>query len=132
MLADCYRALRRYDRVEALWDELRAASPSAAIVTEGRIVTAGARADQGDLRGAIGLLERSAATPRRVRDHHLRQWYALADLYDRSGDAPRARAPVHEGPRRPAGVRRRGGAPRRPRPLTSSARGRPRSTCPRR
>jgi tetratricopeptide (TPR) repeat protein len=92
VLADCYRALRRYDRVEALWEELRAASPSAAVVAEGRIVAAGARADQGDLKGAITLLERSAATPRRVRDHHLRQWYALADLYDRSGDAPRARA----------------------------------------
>jgi hypothetical protein len=21
-----------------------------------------------------------------VRDHHLRQWYVLADLYDRAGD----------------------------------------------
>jgi tetratricopeptide (TPR) repeat protein len=92
VLADCYRALHRYDRVEALWDELRAASPSAAVVAEGRIVTAGARADQGDLRGAISLLERTGPTPRRVRDHHLRQWYALADLYDRSGDLPRARA----------------------------------------
>jgi hypothetical protein len=75
-----------------LWEELRAASPTAAVVAEGRIVVAGARADQGDLPGAISVLERSAATPRRVRDHHLRQWYALADLYDRSGDAPRARA----------------------------------------
>jgi tetratricopeptide (TPR) repeat protein len=92
VLADSYRALRRYDRVEALWDEVREASPSAAVVAEGRIVTAGARADQGDLRGAISLLERAGSTPRRVREHHLRQWYALADLYDRSGDAPRARA----------------------------------------
>ena len=92
VLADCYRALRRYDRVEELWDEVRAASPSAAVVAEGRIVTAGARADQGDLRGAINLLERAGATPRRVRDHHVRQWYALADLYDRTGDTPRARA----------------------------------------
>jgi tetratricopeptide (TPR) repeat protein len=92
VLADSYRALRRYDRVEALWEELRAASPSAAIVAEGRIVAAGARADQGDLPGAISLLERSGAKVRRVRDHHVRQWYALADLYDRSGDAPRARA----------------------------------------
>jgi tetratricopeptide (TPR) repeat protein len=92
VLADSYRALRRYDRVEALWDEVREASPSAAVVAEGRIVTAGARADQGDLRGAISLLERAGSTPRRVREHHLRQWYALADLYDRSGDTPRARA----------------------------------------
>ena len=26
-----------------------------------------------------------------MREHHLRQWYALADLYDRSGDVPQAR-----------------------------------------
>jgi tetratricopeptide (TPR) repeat protein len=92
VLADCYRALRRYDRVDALWEELRQASPSAALVAEGRMVVAGAAADQGDLRGAITLLERSAAVPKKVRPHHLRQWYALADLYDRAGEAPRARA----------------------------------------
>jgi tetratricopeptide (TPR) repeat protein len=91
VLADCYRALHRYGRVEELWEELRAASPSAALVTEGRIVTAGARADQGDLQGAIALLARTTPKPRRVREHHLRQWYALADLYDRSGDVPQAR-----------------------------------------
>ena len=61
VLADCYRALRRYGRVEELWDELREASPSAALVTEGRIVAAGARADQGDLQGAIALLVRAVA-----------------------------------------------------------------------
>ena len=92
VLADCYRAQRRYRRVDELWAELREASPSAAIVAEGRIVAAGALADQGDLQGALALLERVPASPRVVRDHHLRQWYALADLYDRAGDAPRARA----------------------------------------
>ena len=24
--------------------------------------------------------------PKRVRDHHLRQWYVLGDLHDRAGD----------------------------------------------
>ena len=28
---------------------------------------------------------------RKVRDHHLRQWYVLGDLYDRSGDVLAAR-----------------------------------------
>ena len=91
VLADCYRALHRYARVEELWEELKAASPSAALVTEGRIVTAGARADQGDLQGAIALLAPASPKPKKVREHHLRQWYALADLYDRSGDVPQAR-----------------------------------------
>jgi len=91
VLADCMRALRRYRRVEALWDELRRASPSAEVVAEGRIVMAGALADQGELTGAIALLERSRALTKKPRDHHLRQWYALADLYERVGDIPRAR-----------------------------------------
>lgn len=92
VLADCYRALRRYDRVAKLWAELREASPSAEVVAEGRIVAAEALADQGNLNGALALLEQVPASPKRVRPDHLRQWYVLADLYDRAGDAPRARA----------------------------------------
>jgi tetratricopeptide (TPR) repeat protein len=91
VLADCYRALRRYDEAEEIWDDLRAASPSADLVAEGRIVAAGCRADQDDLRGAIALLEKSTRPVRRPQDRHLRQWYALADLYERAGDVPRAR-----------------------------------------
>ncbi|HEX2117915.1 MAG TPA: tetratricopeptide repeat protein [Acidimicrobiales bacterium] len=92
VLADCYRALKRYTKVTELWDELREASPSAALVTEGRIVAAGALADQGDVRGAIRLLERGPVRPSgRTGIHHARLWYALADLYERAGDAPKAR-----------------------------------------
>ena len=92
VLADCYRALKRYSESEALWDELKAASPDPDIVSEGRIVMAGTLADQGKLRDAIDLLERaSAGRPSRVRDRHLRSWYCLADLYDRAGDATKAR-----------------------------------------
>jgi tetratricopeptide (TPR) repeat protein len=90
-LADSYRALGRHRQVEALWDELRQASPSAELVIEGRIVAAGSLADQGDLAGAVRLLERAKLDVRRPRPHHLRLWYALADLYERAGDVPRAR-----------------------------------------
>ena len=91
VLADCYRALQRYGDVDELWDELRAASPSAELVTEGRIVTAGALADQSDLTGAVELLEKGWTRPKRPKTHHLRRAYALADLYERNGRAPRAR-----------------------------------------
>jgi tetratricopeptide (TPR) repeat protein len=92
VLADCYRALKRYKAVAELWDELREASPGAALVTEGRIVAAGALADQGDVHGAIKLLEKGPVRPTRAAGlHHARLWYALADLYERAGDAPRAR-----------------------------------------
>ena len=85
-------ALRSLDcRCAELWEELGRASPSAAVVTEGRIVAAGALADQGELGGAIRLLERAQGGGKRPRLHHLRLWYALADLYERAGEVPRAR-----------------------------------------
>ncbi len=91
VLADCYRALKRFKAVDELWDELRSASPSAELVTEGRIVAAGALADRGDLPGAIKMLGRDWRLPRRAMEHHLRRAYALADLSERAGDVPRAR-----------------------------------------
>jgi tetratricopeptide (TPR) repeat protein len=91
VLMDSLRALGKYRRVDDLWEELAGASPSSALVTEGRIVLAGTRADRGRLRDAIALLERRGAEPKRVQEHHLRLWYALADLYERAGDIARAR-----------------------------------------
>ncbi len=92
VLADSYRALGRYAEAEELWDELRAASPGAELVAEGRIVAAGAWADQGRLGEAIGVLAPAVSRPtRKPQLHHLRMAYALADLYERAGDLPRAR-----------------------------------------
>jgi tetratricopeptide (TPR) repeat protein len=91
VLADCYRALRRYDEAEQLWNELREASPSSELVAEGRIVYAGSLADQGRVDDAIQTLEASVRPTRRAKPHHLRVAYALADLYERAGDLPRAR-----------------------------------------
>ena len=91
VLADCYRAMRRYDDAEALWQDLREASPNGDLVAEGRIVAAGCRADKGDLTGAITLLEKALKRVNHPQERHLRQWYTLADLYERAGDLPRAR-----------------------------------------
>lgn len=86
VLADCQRALHRWTEVERIWDAVKAASPPHEVMTEARIVVAGSLADRGRITEAIALLEDAATAPKRVRDHHLRQWYALADLHDRSGD----------------------------------------------
>jgi tetratricopeptide (TPR) repeat protein len=92
VLMDCARARRDHDRVDELWQELAEVSPGAALVTEGRIVLAGSYADRGRLRDAIALLSKRAdGTPKRVQAHHLRLWYALADLEERAGNLPRAR-----------------------------------------
>lgn len=91
VLADCYRALHRYDDAEQVWHDLREASPSGDLVAEGRIVAAGTKADRGDLAGAITMLEKASRKVAKPQPRHLRQWYALADLYERAGDVPRAR-----------------------------------------
>jgi tetratricopeptide (TPR) repeat protein len=91
VLMDCWRAQRRYDKVDGLWEELAQSSPSGALVTEGRIVLAGAQADSGRVQEAISTLARRADDIKRVQDFHLRLWYALADLYERAGEIPRAR-----------------------------------------
>ena len=90
VLADVYRAQHRWDDVERLWAEVRAASPSQDVLAEARIVAAGAQADRGDLAGALRTMSRAERVPRRVRDHHLRQWYVLGDLFDRAGDTIQA------------------------------------------
>jgi tetratricopeptide (TPR) repeat protein len=91
MLADSYRALGRHNKVKELWAELREASPSPDIVAEGRIVAAGSLADQGKLREAVKLLESAPPLRGRVADRHMRTWYALADLYERSGELSKSR-----------------------------------------
>jgi hypothetical protein len=92
VLADSYRALGRYTEAEELWEELRAAGPRAELVAEGRIVAAGALADQGRLDEAIGVLAPAVSRPTsKPQLRHLRMAYALADLYERAGELPRAR-----------------------------------------
>ena len=91
ILADCYRALKRYAKVEELWVELREASPAAELVAEGRIVMAGAHADRGNLSAALAVMKPAEAIPRRIHDHHLRMWYVLGDLFDRAGENTQAR-----------------------------------------
>lgn len=92
VLADCHRALGHHAKVNELWLELKDVSPSPWLVAEGRIVAAGDLADQGRLADAIRLLEGGWRIPKRVRPDHLRRAYALADLRERAGDLPGARA----------------------------------------
>ena len=61
VLMDCARAQKKYAKVASLWEELAASSPSAALVSEGRIVMAGSLADRGRLRDAVAMLERRGA-----------------------------------------------------------------------
>ncbi|MGA0389140.1 MAG: tetratricopeptide repeat protein, partial [Ilumatobacteraceae bacterium] len=86
ILMDSLRALGRHKDVAAVWKELRQASPAHETMAEGRIIMAGSFADQGELSEAIKEMQPARSNPKRVREHHLRQWYMLADLLDRAGD----------------------------------------------
>ena len=91
VLADCHRALKNWSRVAQLWEELSAASPSAELVAEGRIVMAGSLADQGLLDDALRTMKKADADQANPKEHHLRQWFVIADLHDRLGNVIEAR-----------------------------------------
>jgi tetratricopeptide (TPR) repeat protein len=93
ILMDCQRALHKPKKVAALWAELRQSSPDPDVLAEGRIVAAASLADSGDLSGAIAMLSTAGASKalRNPSERHVRQWYLLADLYERAGDVPKAR-----------------------------------------
>jgi tetratricopeptide (TPR) repeat protein len=92
VLADCERALGNHAAVEEIFAELRRTGAGSDVLAEGRLVMAGSLADRGRLSEAIDLLLPAVTRPvRRPLDRHLRQWYAIGDLYERSGDLPRAR-----------------------------------------
>jgi tetratricopeptide (TPR) repeat protein len=93
VMMDCHRALHRHRRVAALWEELRASSPSPDILAEGRMVLASDLADQRKLNAAVEVLATAGAAKnlRHPSERHIRQWYVLADLYERAGDAAHAR-----------------------------------------
>ena len=91
VLADAYRALRRWSKVNQIWTEIKDLSPHPSVLAEGRIVAAGALSDQGKLADAVRLFDSVLNVPKRVQDYHLRQWYMAADLHDRSGNIVEAR-----------------------------------------
>ncbi len=91
VIADCERALGRYNKVRELWDELRRAGVDREVLVEGRLVMSGTLADQGDLAAAIELLAPESKARKNPDLAHVRTWYALGDLYERAGDMPRAR-----------------------------------------
>ena len=112
VLADCHRALGRWADVQALWRELGAVSPSAELVTEGLIVTAGAKADRGELPAAIRMLERGWTMGTAAKGP------AVAGATSGGKGAPRrkGRPPSRRGPNDAWMLKRGWKLPLRPRP----------------
>ena len=91
VIADCYRALGEHQMVEKYWQELLEASPHPELMAEGRIVMAGSMADRRQITEALALMEKAAGDMNRPSEYHLRQWFVIADLYDKEGNVIKAR-----------------------------------------
>lgn len=84
VIADCYRAQGRPEKALEICNEIdRSVSPE--VYYEGAIVAAGALADLHRIHEAIARLESLELDPPHAQTHHLRAWYALADLLERRG-----------------------------------------------
>jgi len=92
VLADCHRALGNPRRAVQLCDEVDRARVDEATFFEGAIVAAGALGEMGSYDEAIRRLESLDLDPPTAREHHLRAWYALADLLEGRGRFTQARS----------------------------------------
>ncbi len=91
VIADCHRALGNHTMVEKYWRELAEASPHPELLAEGRIVMAGSFADRKQYEEALQLMEKAAGDLARPAEYNLRQWFVIADLYDKQGNVIMAR-----------------------------------------
>ncbi len=91
IMADCERALGRYDRALALLTGPAAASVDRAERVELRIVESGVRRDMGAADAAVVTLQLPELTERRVRPWSARLYYAYADALLGAGRAEEAR-----------------------------------------
>jgi tetratricopeptide (TPR) repeat protein len=96
VIADCERAMGHLDAVTELFEQMRREGVDKEVLVEGRLVMAGTLADAGEIDAAIELLKPAARVNRKSADVSLlREWYALANLFEVAGDLPRARELFH-------------------------------------
>ena len=91
VIEDCHRALGNHQMVEKYWRELAEASPHPELIAEGRIVMAGSLCDRKLFEEAHALMEKAAGDMKRPSEYHLRQWFVIADIYDKQGNVIQAR-----------------------------------------
>jgi len=91
VIADCYRALGKPEKAIEICDQIEFKKVDPAVVFEGEIVAAGALDDMGRLEESIARLERLNLRPPVAEEHHLRAWYALANLLEKHGRFSQAR-----------------------------------------
>ena len=91
VIEDCHRALGNHQMVEKYWRELAEASPHPELLAEGRIVMAGSLSDRKLYEEAHAIMAKAAGDMKRPSEYHLRQWFVIADIYDKQGNVIQAR-----------------------------------------
>jgi tetratricopeptide (TPR) repeat protein len=85
VIADSYRAQGKPGKALEICDEIDPRSVTAEVLYEGHIVAAGTLSDMDRVDHAIARLEALDLDPGTAQTHHLRAWYALADLLEKRG-----------------------------------------------
>ncbi|NNN21121.1 MAG: tetratricopeptide repeat protein [Acidimicrobiales bacterium] len=91
VVADCFRGLGYINQVRRIYKRLASSRASKEVIAEGRIIMASALGDQERYPQAIEIFNKVPKNSKSPTESLLRQWYVLADLYEKSGDIPRAR-----------------------------------------
>ncbi len=91
LLADTARAAGRAEKADEYVEAMVAARVEPERIAEGLLVLAGARADRGDVDGALRALQRADLDPVQVQPWHPRLWWFAAELNERRGDFDAAR-----------------------------------------
>lgn len=91
VIADCYRALGRFDRAVEICREVAPTDVDPEVWTEVVIVAASSLADSGDLDRALAQIARADLAPKQIASHTLRAWYVRAELLEKKGDHAQAR-----------------------------------------
>lgn len=84
VLADCYRALGKPEKALEYCDEVRFEDVGEEVYYEVQIVSAGALTDMGRVDEAIIVMQKLNLEPQAAEDHHVRAWYVLGDLLERT------------------------------------------------
>lgn len=90
VIADCYRALGRFERALEVCREVSRDEVAPDIWAEVLIVSASSLGEMGELPRALAEIARADLEPRKVDEHTLRLWYVRADLLERAGDRGQA------------------------------------------
>ncbi len=91
VIADSYRAMEKPLKAVEIVDQVRPTDVEPAIYYEAQIVGAAALADLGQVDKAVERLRKLDLKPQVAEAHHIRAWYLLGDLLERSGRFTQAR-----------------------------------------